>query len=170
MKIKIALILFLAVICFAFCKTSKPNGAPVATGTTAAAAASGAVQEPTKKVTDTAGFVKNIVAQKSRYLNQEFGVLLKELDIPVKSYTPMISSMDRSHVRGITISFDDRKTTQWKMDHYDETKQLSVLYITWATPVPAATYNELMQKSMSAGNWNSVEAEFYAKQVIKDIQ
>jgi hypothetical protein len=126
------------------------------------------LQDSTKKVTDTAGFVKNIVAQKDRYLNKEFGVLLSELNIPVKSYTAM-ASIRSDQVKGIVIAFDDRKTTQWKMDHYDETKQLSVLYITWATPVPAATYNELRQKSMALGNWNAIEEEFYAKQIVKDI-
>src|SRR5690349_20649771 len=140
MKMKTLLVLLLALHCIASCKTAKPNGAPVSTGTTSASVA---VQDPTKKMTDTAGMVKNIVAQKSRYLNKELGVLLKELDLPVKSYTPIISTMDKGHVYGITISFDDRKATQWKMDHYDESKQLSVLYITWSTPVPAATYNEL---------------------------
>jgi hypothetical protein len=166
MKMKIAQILLPALLCFASCKSSKPNGAPVSTATTSASVA---VQDPTKKVTDTAGFIKNIIAQKSRYLNKELGVLLKELDLPVKSYIPMYSTMDQGHVRGITISFDDRKTTQWKMDHYDQVK-LSVLYIIWATPVPTATYNELRQKSMASGNWNAIEEEFYAKQIVKDIR
>jgi hypothetical protein len=165
-KMKIYHLLFLGVLSGASFKASKPNGAPVSTGTTSASVA---VQDPTKKVTDTAGFVKNIVAQKSRYLNKEFGVLLKELDIPVKSYIPMYATMDKGHVPGITISFDDCKTTQWKMDHYDQLKQLSVLHIRWATPVPATTYNELRQKSMAYGNWNSVEEEFYVKQIVKEI-
>jgi hypothetical protein len=167
MKMKTLLVLFLTLHCIVSCKTSKPNGAPVSTGSTSGSAA---MQDPNKKITDTAGMVKNIVAQKGTYLNKELSVLLKALDIPVKSYTPLVSSMDKRHIRGITISFDDRKTTQWKMDHYDETKQLPVLYITWATPVPAETYNELRQKSMANGNWNKVEEEFYAKQVVKDIR
>ena len=165
MKMKTLLVLLLALHCIASCKIAKPNGAPVSTGTTAASVA---VQEPTKKVTDTAGFVKNIVAQKSKYLDKEFGVLLKELDIPVKSYT--VINSNRNYIDGITISFDDRKTTQWKMDQDDQSKQPSVLRIIWATPVPATTYNELRQKSMAYGNWNSIEEEFYAKQVVKDIR
>ena len=166
MKMKIAQILLLALLGLASFKASKPNGAPTSTSTTST---SGAFQDTAKKVKDTASFVKNILAQKSRYLNKEFGVLLKELDLPVKSYIPIYATMDKGHVPGITIAFDDRKTTQWKMDHYDETKQLSVLYIIWATPVPAATYNELRQKSMAYGNWNAIEEEFYVKQIVKDI-
>lgn len=169
-KMKIYHFLIPALLCFASCKTSKPNGAAVITGTTATTASSGATQDQVKKVADTAGFVKNIVAQKSRYLNQELGVLLKDLDIPVKSYLPMYNTMDKDHVPGIIIAFDDRKTTQWKMDQDDQSKQPSVLHVTWVKPVPAATYNELRQKSMANGNWNKVEEEFYAKQIIKDIQ
>ena len=163
MKMKIAQILLPALLCFASCKTAKPNGAPVSTATTSASVA---VQDSTKKVTDTAGFIKNIIAQKSNYLNKEFGVLLKELDLPVKSYTVINSG--RNYIDGITISFDDRKTTQWKMDHYEQV-QLAGLRIIWATPVPAATYSELRQKSMAYGNWNAIEEEFYAKQIVKDI-
>ena len=164
-KMRIYHIVLPALLWSASCKTAKPNGAPVSTGNTSTSVA---VQDSTKMVTDTAAFVKNIVAQKSRYLNKELGVLLSELDIPVKSYTVINSRRDR--IDGITIAFDDRKTTQRKMDQDDQSKQPSVLRIIWATPVPAATYNELMQKSRSTGNWNSAEAEFYAKQIIKDIQ
>jgi len=159
-------ILLLALLLGVSFKASKPNGAPTSTSTTST---SGAFQDTAKKVKDTASFVKNILAQKSRYLNKEFGVLLKELDIPVKSYIPMYATMDKAHVPGITISFDDRKTTQWKMDRDDQWKKLAVLHIRWATPVPATTYNELRQKSMAYGNWNAIEEEFYVKQIVKDI-
>lgn len=157
--------LFTALLCFAFCKTSKPNAAPVSTGTTSPSAA---LQDSTKKVTDTAAFVKNIIAQKSKYLNKELGVLLSDLDIPVKSYRVINST--RIQIDGIALAFDDRKTTVRKMNQDDQSKQPSVLRIIWATPIPAATYNELVQKSMSTGNWNSAEAEFYAKQIVGDIR
>jgi hypothetical protein len=55
------------------------------------------------------------------------------------------------------------------MDHYEQV-QLSVLHIIWATPVPATTYSELRKKSMALGNWNAVEEEFYAKQIVGDIR
>ena len=165
MKIKTFLILLPALLCFAFSKTSKQYGAPVSTGTTSPSVS---VQDSTKKVKDTAAFVKNILAQKSKYLNKELGVLLSDLDIPVKSYTIINSRTDR--LDGIAIAFDDHKTTLRKMNQDDYSKQPSVLRIIWATPVPAAIYNELVQKSMSTGNWNSAEAEFYAKQIVGDIR
>ena len=155
---------FLVLLWSASFKASKPNGTPVSTGTTATSAP---LQDSTKKVTDTAGFIKNIIAQKSNYLNKEFGVLLKELDIPVKSYT--VINSNRNYIDGITISFDDRKTTQWKMERDDQWKKLAVLHIIWATPVPATTYSELRQKSKALGNWNAIEEEFYVKQIVKDI-
>jgi hypothetical protein len=165
MKMKISQILLLVLFGIASCRTSKPNGAPLSKG---ANSTSDALQETAKRVTDTAAFVKNVVAQKSKYLNKEFGVLLRELDIPVKSYVVINSKRDR--IDGLTLSFDDRKTTQWKQDRDDHLNQPPVLRIIWATPVPAATYNELRQKSMALGNWNSVEEEFYAKQIVGDIR
>jgi len=162
---KIYHLLFPALLCFAFSKTSKQYGAPASTGITST---SGTFQDTAKKVTDTAAFVKNIVAQKSKYLNKELGVLLSELDIPVKSYTVINSRTDR--IDGIAIAFEDRKTTQRKQDQDDYSKKPSVLRIIWATPVPATTYNELRQKSMAYGNWNVIEEDFYAKQIVGDIR
>ena len=158
--------LFLVLLGAVSCKTSKPNRWQASKSI--ATSSSGILQDSAKKVTDTAGLVKNIVAQKSKYLDKQLGVLLKDLDIPVKSYTIINSRYDQ--IDGITISFDDRKTTQSKQDQDDLSKKPALLHVIWATPVPAATYNELRKKSMANGNWNSVEEEFYAKQIVKDIQ
>ena len=54
---------FLVLLWSASFKASKPNGTPVSTGTTSS---SGAFQDTAKKVTDTASYVKNILAQKSK--------------------------------------------------------------------------------------------------------
>lgn len=152
--------------CFISCKTNKPSGSSVV-NKVSEAPTSNTVASPGQIVTDTLSYAKDVIANKEKYINKELSVLLNDLKIPVKSYSIINSRFDV--IDGITLSFDDRITSNRKQAQDDDAKKPGFLHITWKTPIPAAKHNEIMQKSTSKGNWQAAEQEFYPKQIIGDI-
>lgn len=159
-------LILISLVCFANCKTLKPVRSTDANSYKTTHHSDSDTMKQNKSVADTAGLVKNIIANKEKYINKELGILLNDLSIPVKSYMVINTRIDR--LDGIILYFDNYTTTIWKQNQ-DNSKRPSSLNIIWETPVSAVTYNALRQKSTSNGNWGSVEQEFYSKQIIKDV-
>jgi hypothetical protein len=158
-------IIILALFCFASCKTNRPVSSAV--NKAAELPSANTVASPNQLVSDTLGYVNDIVANRDKYINKELSVLINDLKVPVKSYA--IINSRPTYVEGIRVSFDDRVTTIRKQAQDDETKKAGILNIMWKIPIPAEKHKEIMEKSTSKGEWQSAEQEFYSKQIIRDI-
>jgi hypothetical protein len=158
-------LLFLVLIYCIACKTSKTVSSSFASKVQELPPSS--IEQKSSVVNDTLNYAKEIIANKSKYINKELGVLLNDLKIPVKSYSIRNSRYDV--IDGINLSFDDRSNTNRKQAQDDDSKKPGYLHITWKTPIQVAKHKEIMEKSTSKGDWQAAEQEFYPKQIIGNI-
>ena len=103
-------LLFLVLIYCIACKTSKTVSSSFASKVQELPPSS--IEQKSSVVNDTLNYAKEIIANKSKYINKELGVLLNDLKIPVKSYSIRNSRYDV--IDGINLSFDDRSNTNRK--------------------------------------------------------
>ena len=112
---------------------------------------------------DTLGYLKsNFYDHKEFYKEKELGVLLNKIELPIKSYTPIFNIND---VTGIYISlFYDLKEKRYKLSNKEKTHNLIVEF---RKPIPVNEISNMLLKNK--GNWTKDEAEFFGKQIVKDI-
>ena len=110
--------------------------------------------------------INGIMASKWNYIHKELGVLLKDLPIPIKSYTSSFS--DRVNCTGIFLSFDDSATTIRKYENVPGAGTQALLFVEWETPQSRADVYARLKRA--AGTWLSPEHDYYSKIVIKDIR
>lgn len=117
-------------------------------------------------VSDSLQYTRSIMDNKEKYINKDFGNLIKDLKIPIKSY-----SSDHINVltnSGIMISFDDFQTTQKKAVGVNGNKDPVRLFIEWSKPLFRADVEAQLQRA--GGEWRAEEQNFYSKLIIKDIR
>ena len=156
----------LALLIFTACNTSKPT--------------INAKQGDTVKITGTAdvklysdttrrdslAYVKSILSNKGKYINKEFGVLIKALDMQVKSYSSV--HVNRVLSSGIIISFDDWITTRNKTEGVKGLKDPVRMLVEWQKPVSRADVEAHLKNA--AGDWHKAEQDYYSKLIVKDIR
>lgn len=118
------------------------------------------------RIVDSAAYIKGIMANKSKYIHKELGVLLKDLAIPIKSYTSQFS--DRLNCSGITLSFDEPDVTVRKSEGIAGAGMPAKLYVEWETYLPRTDVEARLKRA--AGNWEEAEQVYYSKIAIKDIR
>lgn len=104
-------------------------------------------------IRDSLGYVKSILSNKNKYNNKEFGVLIKDLDMPIKSYTSI--PVDRISSSGILISFDDWATTRDKSEGVKGLKHPVLMLIEWKAPVSRSNVEAHLKTA--AGDWHETE-------------
>jgi hypothetical protein len=120
----------------------------------------------TARVSDSAAYVKNIMSEKSKYVHKELGALLKDLAIPVKSYTSQFSG--RANCIGITLSFDEPDVTVNKSEGVPNSGTPARLYVEWESPISRAAVEAALNRA--AGSWGNAEQAYYSKITIRDIR
>ena len=120
----------------------------------------------TAVVTDSAAYVKDIMANKAKYVHKELGVLLNDLAIPIKSYSSHFS--DRVKCAGLMLSFDERDVTVRKSEKMPGAGTPAQLYVEWETPLSRADVEARLKRA--AGSWGEAEQAYYSKFDIKDIR
>jgi hypothetical protein len=167
-KMKYSTIFLIVLIAFCACRSAKPaTGKPAATNEPKEIAIN---PQSTRSVPDTLNYVKSIIANKDKYINKELSILLNDLKIPVKSYSPGISANNRYVSPNITFSFDDMQTTNSKQDQTHGLSNPVYLTIAWKTPLSKEETSAALSKSTNAGNWGPVEEGYYSKQIVGDIK
>lgn len=117
-------------------------------------------------IRDSLGYVKSILSNKDKYISKEFGVLIKDLDMQIKSYSSV--HVDRVSSSGILISFDDWATTRDKGSSVKGLKDPIQLAVVWQNPISRADVEAHLKRA--AGDWHEAEQNYYSKLIVKDIR
>lgn len=123
--------------------------------------------DSTKILIDTLGYTKSIVDNKEKYINKKFLVLLDDLKIPIKSYSPGMGN-DRNVSVDVTFSFDDKVTTTNRQGGDLEQKPI-YLTIVWQKPLLNTDMIRAISGSHNNGDWGTIEKEYFSKQIVGDI-
>ena len=113
---------------------------------------------------DTLAYVRtSIIDRKSEYIGKELNVLLKDLELPIRSY-----STGSSNLRGIspssTFYFYSKNVVDVKT--YNRIDPV-ILTIVWEIPLPLDIVIPMWLKNKNM--WTNEEQEYYGKQKVKDI-
>jgi hypothetical protein len=117
-------------------------------------------------VPDSLDYIKRFVKGKEKYIGKEFGVLIKDLDIQIRSYTSY--SISRVKNSGIMISFDDQETTKNKAEGSSGAKTPVWLFVEWENPILRTDVTNQLKRA--AGSWGDAEQKYYSGLVVKDIK
>lgn len=117
------------------------------------------------KLTDTVNYLQTkVIDQKSMFIEQPMSVLLKALNIPIKSFISMPNNNHLEVSSGTHFYFENRNTVSLYISNRERKPWL---YIIWKEPVSSDSALSLSRKYQS--NW-SVETEtYFGKQIVKDI-
>lgn len=161
---KIINIIIVSLIVFASCKTAKLIHA---NSSTTKAMSTDTLKKTYNPIADSLGYMKEIVANKQKYINKELAVLLKDLKIEPKSYTA--GNLGKMKYNSIYLSFDDWNTTSDKMRN---TKNLNFkkpceLQIVWVTPLNKADVWKDLKRA--TGEWTDADRAYYSQLIVADI-
>jgi hypothetical protein len=112
---------------------------------------------------DSLAYMKEIVANKQKYINQPLSVLLNDFKIPVKSF-----SIDHDKLRslGIWIYFDNSyNIKEGKWNNWDE-DPVSII-VEWTKPILRSDMEAYLHKG--AGEWTAAEQKYFMNEIISDI-
>lgn len=117
-------------------------------------------------VFDSLSYMKDIIANKDKYINQPFSVLLNDLKMPVKSYQSRHSN--RIENDGIRISFDNVYITTAKDMNYPAGYKNPVgLNIEWVSQISRKEVDSNLTNE--AGEWAAAEQKYYSSKIVGDI-
>lgn len=112
---------------------------------------------------DTLSYLQSIVANKANYIGQPFSVLLNNLQIQIKHFSPIaIIQEDKNKETATFFSFYFPQSAEEIYLTYP------CLRISWQTSLNAATSRSLY-KTNNGGGWTQAVVDFYKNAIIKDI-
>lgn len=119
-------------------------------------------------IKDTLAYMQSeIISKKEKYLNKELSILLNDMKIPIKSYTRSIAPNNRYIVPSISLSFNNSNETSYRIMVFHDNPV--IVWVKWATPLPADSVSLLLIKSKNKGEWEESERQYYGKQIVKDF-
>ena len=115
-------------------------------------------------VPDTLAYLQTIVANKSQYIGQPFSILLNNLQIQVKFFSPFASlPYNKYKETSTSFAFYFPQSTD---DYYFSYPRLRV---SWQSYLDA-NQSDILWKNNNGGGWTTAVANFYANAIISDIQ
>ena len=115
-------------------------------------------------ITDTLVYAKSIVANKNKYINKPFSVLLNDLKISIKAYSPDIGG-NRYISTSITFFFVNTAAKYKEPD-----QKLVYLGIVWQKALlNSDMITAISTKSNNRGDWGPIEEEYFSNQIVGDI-
>lgn len=118
-----------------------------------------------KSNSDTLGYIqKNFIDNKQKYTGKDLNTLLRDLEIPVKSYLWDISYETPSLTPSISLHFHSRDQVSKKLDRPDKPFNLIII---WKPGLPQDTVLKMVRANKST--WTKTEADYFGKQIIGDI-
>jgi len=114
---------------------------------------------------DTLGYVQhNFIDNKQKYVGKDLNNLLKDEEIPVKSFLPS-STPDIPNISpALYLEFYPR--AQFTAKLYRSEKPVDIIVI-WASPIPLDSAQNLWSKSK--GEWTDIERKYLGTIIIGDI-
>ena len=110
----------------------------------------------------TGAYLQTIVNNKAQYIGQPFSVLLNDLQMPIKFFSPFAASK-RSKETSTAFAF------YFPQNANEINKIYPCLEIYWQTDLNAYNSMQLYTQYRSVG-WNSVIASSYSSGIIADIK
>jgi hypothetical protein len=119
-----------------------------------------------RSIPDTSAYLQDsIISQKEKYLHKEFNTLLTDLHVQIKTYSNVHNHKPGQPLRGITLFFDDDKTTSSKFRHNITVPTLMIYFEKEFSQIEAW---KIQYKSNDT--WMDGEKRFYGKMIVKDIK
>jgi len=107
---------------------------------------------------DTLGYVQhNFIDNKKKYIGKDLNTLLKDLEIPIKSFMPGSSDLNQDISPFIHLQFYSYNKTIHKVD----------IVVVWSQVLPNVTVLRLSFKNNFA--WTEEVLNYFGKQIIGDI-
>lgn len=106
----------------------------------------------------------NFLNRKEYYINKNLGILLNDLEMPVKLHYYWDNFNNESISTGISLVFMNKE--QFYQNRRDPESR-KILNIKWAKPISTDTSLELIRENK--GLWTKKEISYYKNQTIGDI-
>ena len=114
---------------------------------------------------DSLKYVKlNFIDKKDKYIGQPFNVLLRDLQIEIKSYLIGVNMKKRNEAPDASFSFLDDETLTTKIINNE---QPLLIHVRWERPLSMEFAVELARKTNR--KWTKEVEKYYGKQIIKDL-
>jgi hypothetical protein len=122
--------------------------------------------EPLEKFKgDTLGYVQhNFIDNKQKYIGKDLNTLLKDVEIPVKSYIPSGSTNQPTIMPAMHLEF---YTSNQVTERLNSPDKLVDIIIIWSPPLPYEGVEKMWLNNKGA--WTDAERNYYGKQIIGDI-
>jgi hypothetical protein len=156
------IVIVFIILAFA-CKTTRP----IVSSASFSKSKGGDTTKIDTPISDSLSYLKEIVKNRQKYINQPLSVLLGDLKIQVKSYMSDIS-FTRDLGTGMTISFDGTGITSNKETGVVGYGEPAELYIKWQKPISKTEARRHLNGTAS-GVWTAAEQEYYGKQIVDDV-
>lgn len=116
---------------------------------------------------DTLLYVQTkILDKKEYYIGKKFGVLLNDLDIPLKSSSYIPNDNNIKKVSHTYFEIYDGFQTSHKL----EKGEIPVnIVVTWQTPLDANQLDKLITNRKNRGEWTKEKEAFFKEQIVGDV-
>ncbi|MDB5086836.1 MAG: hypothetical protein JWR09_830 [Mucilaginibacter sp.] len=114
---------------------------------------------------DTIKYLQDkIIIHKEKFQHKELNILLKEMNLTVKSYIFIHGSKPGGPPKCITLFFDDPNNTSKKLRNRIDVPFLNIYF---EDEISRDKLSELLSKSH--GSWLEGENNFFGKMLVKDV-
>lgn len=114
---------------------------------------------------DTISYLEdNFIAHKEEFQHKELNVLLKRLDLSVKSYYFIFDSRHTNRIKSITLFFNNPTAKSIQLQNHNI---IPFLVIYFEDEISSSKALVLYNKD--GGNWLKDESSFYGNKIIRDI-
>ena len=114
---------------------------------------------------DTLKYVQhNFIDNKQKYIGKDLNNLLKDVEIPIKSYIPGYSELYPNIVPNLILQFHTSKQADEMAN--STTKPVDIIII-YSPPLPGDSVAVLLTKSR--GEWLDAERRYFGKKIIGDV-
>lgn len=114
---------------------------------------------------DTLGYVQhNFINNKKKYVGKDLFTLLKDVEIPIKSYLPDVNIIDKNTTPAIYLQFYPYDQAMER--EHSQNKPVDII-IVWSFKLPSKSIDSLWRTNK--GEWKEAERIYFGKQIIKDI-
>jgi hypothetical protein len=114
---------------------------------------------------DTLGYVQhNFLDNKQMYAGKDLNTLLKDVEIPVKSFIPVLNELDNKSCSAIHLFFHSVAQDRAMMSSPQKPVDLIII---WSAPLLFDSVYFMWKKN--DGEWTDVNRKYFGKHIVKDI-
>jgi len=114
---------------------------------------------------DTLGYVQhNFIDNKQKYVGKDLNTLLKDIEIPIKSYMPGVSMLNDFIVTHLVLQFYTVEDSYSR--NFSANNPVDII-ITWPKPLSKASVDSLSAKTK--GVWTNDARKYFGNKITQDI-